>query len=188
MYEPIAGGAKTSDDNGKADSQTVKNAIGAVVTNAKDTSVATKPGTGITPKDDNVAGEKFVSDAVTTSLKNAIAAQGAGIYHYTQELQNLLGWCQTAGEISPLQIGPNQNVDTAIFLVTTDLASDAAGYTLYLDNVVVPGANALWTSSAGVKVLTWDEIPVGVHTYKLVANTSGDIVQAGTFTMTATNA
>ena len=187
LYEPIAGGASTSDDQGKADSQGVQDAIDSVTTDAEDPTITTKPSDGITPKDEE-NNEKFVSDSVTNALKTEIANQGPGIYHYTQDLQDLLGWCQTASQASSLQIGPNQDVDSAVLLVTINLASDASGYTLYLDNVAVPGANTLWTSTTGVKVLTWDEIPVGVHTYKLVANTSGDIVQAGTFTMTASNA
>ena len=188
IYDPIAGGAMPSNDQGKANGTGVQSAITGTTVNAVDGTVSTKPDSGVTPKNAGDGGERFVSDATTASIKSAISAQGPGIYHYTQELQDLLGWCQTADQISSLQIGPNQNVDTAVFLVTINLTNDDSGYTLYLDNVPVPGASSLWTSTTGVQVLTWDEIPVGVHTYKLVANASGNIVQAGTFEMTASNA
>ena len=182
-YDPIAGNAATSDDQGTYETPALKSVMDAVVVAPEDDTATTKPLTGITPVDED-SNEKLVSDDVTNDLKAEIVAQGPGIYHHTQAMQNLLGWTHQAGESSFLQIGKDQDVNTAVLLVTINLPTDT-GYSLILDNTVEV-ATGLW-ATGGVQCINWDEIPVGIHTYKIV-NTAGDIVQAGTFTMTASNA
>ena len=182
-YDPIAGNAATSDDQGTYETPALKSVMDGVTVAPENSTATTKPATGITPVDED-SNEKLVSDDVTNNLKAEIVAQGPGIYHHTQAMQNLLGWTHQANESSFLQIGKDQDVNTAVLLVTINLPADT-GYSLILDNTVKV-ATGLW-ATGGVQCINWDEIPVGIHTYKIV-NTAGNIVQAGTFTMTASNA
>ena len=190
--------AVATGDHGEASSPALDEAITDAAeatpnTSKKPSENPTRPSTGITPittEDGKDKGQKLIGDDVKNALESAVKALSAGIHHYPASLQELIGWTTIADQSIPLQIGKDQDPDTAVILVTIPLTSNSGGYKLLLDGELV--AEELWKSTTGIKYLNWDEIPVGEHVFQLVkvgATADDDeVVQWGQFTMTKTNA